>query len=680
MKHKLFTTGILTALIVGGCQNGGDKNMGEKPHFTEEDMDLSYTPGQNFYMYTNGGWMANNPLPDDKSRYGAFDMLAEENRERVKGIIEGAAKEQAKEGTIAQQIGDFFASGMDTAAIEAAGLKPVQPYLDMIQNISSKDDLVNAIGKLQELQIYPLFYFYGSPDSKNSDMMIAEISQHGLGMPDRDYYTDKGEHADKIRAAYKNYIREIWMLNGSSEKGAEQKADEIFALENKLAEISNTRLQNRDPQATYNKVDYAGLKAEYPAMEWDNLFTAMGVAEPKEINVSQPHYLTEMSKMLGSEPLNTWKDYLTLHFLRNISRYLPKAYVDASFEFYGKTLSGMPEQEPRWKRVSGATSGALGEAIGQLFVAQYFPPEAKKRMEKLVENLRIAFGERIDQLDWMSDSTKAAAKDKLAAIHVKIGYPNKWRDYSGLKVTKDSYVENAIRSNELDFKYTADKIGKPVDKDEWHMTPQTVNAYYNPSANEIVFPAAILQPPFFYLNGDDAVNYGAIGVVIGHEMTHGFDDQGRQFDKAGNLNDWWQPADAEKFAKRTKVLAERYDSFIVQDTIHANGELTMGENIADLGGLNIAFQAFENTLKGKAEPEAIDGFTAEQRFFLSYARIWAQNIREAEKLRRVKTDVHSLGEHRVNGPLPNLQAFVNAFNIQEADSMYIPLNMRAKIW
>lgn len=382
--------------------------------------------------------------------------------------------------------------------------------------------------------------------------------------------------------------------------------------------------------------------------------------------------------MVAQEPLDAWKTYLKTNLVRTMSGYLPKGFVDANFEFYGKTLSGQPAQEPRWKKVLNTTSGALGEAVGQLFVKEYFPPQAKARMEQLVENLRGSFEQRIKQLDWMGDSTKQQALDKLAAIRVKIGYPNKWRDYSNLEITRDSYLANVLRSNEFDFAFEASKIDKPVDPESWLMTPQTVNAYYHPTNNEIVFPAAILQPPFFYLDGDDAVNYGAIGVVIGHEMTHGFDDQGRQFDKNGNLTEWWTPEDAEKFAAKTQVLVDQFNQFTVLDTVKANGKLTLGENIADLGGLTISYQAFRNTLTD--EPKPIDGFSADQRFYLGYARIWAQNIRDAEKLRRQKTDEHSLGEHRVVGPIAHLETFYKAFGIDEKSPLYRQPGDRALIW
>lgn len=680
MNKNLIMMTLAASALGWGCQPKEPEKAKVLPHFNEATMDISVKPGENFYQYANGNWMKNNPLPNDKSRYGAFDKLAEENKQQVKLVIEKAAAANAAKGTVNQQIGDFFAAGMDTVAIEKTGLTPINDYLSQIDAVDSKDKLIALIGQLQRLQISPLFYFFAEADMKNSTMVIANLYQGGLGMSDRDYYFDKGERAETIRKAYLVYLQSIWTNIGSDAATALKNSESVLKFETQLASAHNTMLENRDPQHTYNKVDFAGLTSNSPSLQWSNLFSAMKIETPKEFNIYQPKYLTQVSNLIESESLDTWKIYLKTHLIREVSPYLPKVFVDARFDFYGKTLSGQPQMEPRWKRVQNTTSSALGEAIGQLFVQEYFPPQAKARMEQLVENLRIALGERINQLTWMSDTTKIQALEKLAAIRVKIGYPNKWRDYSKLDITRDSYLANVLKSNEFDFEYIANKIGKPVDKEEWGMTPQTVNAYYNPVNNEIVFPAAILQPPFFYLDGDDAVNYGAIGVVIGHEISHGFDDQGCQFDKNGNLRNWWTAEDSDKFKAKTQILVDQFNGFVVKDSIHANGELTLGENIADLGGLSISYQAFQNTLKGKEAPAPIDGFTADQRFYLAYALIWAQNIREAEMLRRVKEDVHSLGEHRVMGPLVNIETFYQAFGIKEGDKMFVPVEKRAVIW
>ncbi|MBS2097504.1 M13 family metallopeptidase [Carboxylicivirga linearis] len=672
---------LVVSIGVSSCATGGkEQNTGTKPVFSAEDMDLSVDPGTNFFEYANGGWRKQHPLPDDKSRYGSFDLLAEENKEKVKLIIENAAAQNAEDGTVSQKIGDFYASGMDMDAINKAGIKPIQPLLSKINSIEKQDDIVKVISFLQQQGINPLFYYHATADQKNSKMNIAGVYQSGLGMPDRDYYLEKTDDAKKLRDAYQNYLTTLYTLSGHAETEAAKKAELVFDFETSLAKASNSRLENRDPHKTYNKVDINGVEEMVKPFPFASFIKGMGYSVPAEINVSQPEFLAEVGKLYKKEKLSTWKTFLTSVVLRNTAAYLTQDFVNANFAFYGQAMSGQKEQEPRWKKVVNTTNGALGEAVGQLFVAEYFPPAAKKRMDKLVENLRIAFGQRISQLEWMSDETKQAAQEKLDAIRVKIGYPNKWRDYSDLKVVKTSYVENILASNRFELDFDLAKIGKPVDQDEWFMTPQTVNAYYNPLANEIVFPAAILQPPFFYLDGDDAVNYGAIGVVIGHEMTHGFDDQGRLFAKDGNMEEWWTAEDSEKFNARTKVLVDQFNQFEVLPGVFANGELSLGENIADLGGLLISYQAYLNSLNGKENTEKIDGFTDKQRFYLAYSRVWAQNIRDAEIARLTKVDVHSLGSNRVNGPLPNVQEWYDAFGLDAKSPLFITPEERASIW
>ena len=682
MLQKHLLVGIIAIVLVfGACQNSEkDTQQLIKPTFTEKDMDLTIKPGENFYQYANGGWMKHNPLPDDKSRYGSFDQLAEESKKKVKSIIVKAAATKSEVGSISQKIGDFYSAGMDTIAINIAGHQPIQPYLDKIENLSSKENLVDLISEMQLNQLAPLFYFYASADKKNSNMTIAGIYQGGLGMPDRDYYLETNESSTKLKQAYTLYLTKLFALSGYDEDDASDMAEKVMTFETQLATASNTRLENRDPHTTYNKLNIQGLQSIAPQFPWQNYFDGIKVAQPGEVNVNQPKFIKEIARLYEIEDLSTWKAFLSSVVLRQTASYLSDDFVAAHFAFYGEALSGKMVNEARWKRVLKSTNSALGEAVGQLFVAEYFPPAAKERMDTLVENLRIAFGQRIDQLDWMSEQTKVAAHEKLAAIRVKIGYPNKWRDYSDLAITGDSYLNNVLASKRFDFAYEMAKIGKPVDKDQWHMNPQTVNAYYSPVGNEVVFPAAILQAPFFYLDGDDAVNYGAIGVVIGHEMTHGFDDQGRQYGKNGNLQDWWTKDDSERFDSRTQLLVKQFNAFEVLNGTYANGELSLGENIADLGGLCISYQAFRNSIKGNVTPEKIDGFTADQRFFLAYSRVWAQNIRDKEILKRTKEDVHSLGINRVNGPLPNMQEFYDAFEIDASSSLYIAPENRASIW
>ena len=486
------------------------------------------------------------------------------------------------------------------------------------------------------------------------------------------------QRSKEIQAAYLVHLQKMFALAGSDEATAKSQASTVYNIEKQMAAVSMTRLEQRDPHKIYNKMDLAGIQKISPEIDWTKHFLSIGLQNPGEFIVGQPAFMTELGKMLQTISVDDWKVYMKWQVINSLDSYLPKAFVDQAFDFFGKTLSGQKADRPRWKKVQGATDHALSEAIGQMYVQKYFPVEAKQRMLDLVGNLKISLGERIKQLVWMSDETKAKAQDKLAAINVKIGYPDKWRDYSALEVSTDSYVANILRARNFDFKHMIGKVNKPVDRAEWMMPPQMVNAYYNPSMNEIVFPAAILQPPFFFMHGDDAVNYGAIGVVIGHEMTHGFDDQGRQYDKVGNLADWWTAEDSKLFNERTKILVDQYNQFTVIDSMKADGALSLGENIADLGGLNIAYNALKKVTTGNEKP--IDGFTPDQRFFLAYAHLWAQNIRNEEIIRRTKEDVHSLGRFRVLGPLRNMPEFHKAFDVKEGDYMYLKEADRAVIW
>ena len=641
------------------------------------DMDLKANPAADFDQYANGGWKVNNPLPADKSRFGTFDKLRDTAEKQLQALFSKITSEKQEPGSLGQKIADMYNLGMDTVTIEKQGAEPLKPYLAEVAALKTMPEVQNYIATYHAAGNGPLFGFYGSSDDKNSNWVIAQLSQGGLGLSDRDYYTNEDPHSANIREEYVKHITKMFTLIGNDEALAASKATNVMALETRLAKASLTRLEQRDPVKTYNKKDLKGLIELAPNFDWNLFFNKVSLPNQNEINVGMPEFFKEVSKMMADVPVDDWKIYLEWNLINASAPYLSSAFVNQNFHFYGKVMSGQEKIRDRWKRVQGTVSNALSEAIGQLYVAEYFPPEAKVRMVKLVENLRIALGQRIDQLAWMSDETKKKAHEKLATINVKIGYPDKWRDYSGLEIKKDTYLDNVFRSWKFEAAYNYGKINKPVDRSEWFMPPQMVNAYYNPSMNEIVFPAAILQPPFFYLNSDDAVNYGAIGVVIGHEITHGFDDQGRKYDKEGNLNDWWTEDDSKRFEERTKILAKQYDQFVVLDTVHADGNLTLGENIADLGGLNIAYQAYHLASK---ETEPIDGFTPDQRFYLAYAHLWASNVRDKEILRLTKEDVHSLGRFRVLGPLRNLPAFYKAFNIKEGDYMYLPENERAVIW
>jgi len=674
MREINYFLTILMISFIFSCRQSPQKTQ----DIDLTDLDTTVNPATDFDTYANGGWKKKNPLPDEKSRYGTFDKLDDQAREQVKYLFSEIAKSKDKKKSIEKKIFDFYSSGMDSAAIEAAGLTPLNKYLNEAESIASVSDFQKVVAQWHRIGIHPLFFMYADADQKNSSMEVAYLRQGGLRMPNRDYYLNQDEHSMEIQKKYRDFIARTFQLLGSSKENSEEQAQTIYQLEKEMATFSMSLLDQRDPYKTYHKMTVSQLCEAAPGYDWPGYFIQTGLNDPGKLIVSQPEFFAGIGKLVHTEPLDSWKLYLKWQLVSNLAGYLPKEFSDLSFGFYGKTLSGSLAERPRWKRVQATTAAALSEAVGQLYVEKYFPPEAKQRMVKLVENLRASLGERIRDLSWMSDTTKQKALEKLNAITVKVGYPDKWRDYSNLHVSKDSYVENVLNSGEFEFERMLSKINKPVDKTEWQMPPQMVNAYYNPTSNEIVFPAAILQPPFFFMNGDDAINYGAIGVVIGHEMTHGFDDQGRQYDKEGNLNDWWTEQDALRFKERASTLAGQYDQFTVLDTVKANGKLTLGENIADLGGLNVAYHALQKELTGNEK--SIDGFTPAQRFFLAYAHLWAQNIRDEEQLRLTKVDVHSLGRYRVMGPLRNIPEFYEAFQIKEGDKMYLPEKQRAIIW
>ena len=678
-NNSLFLTLLFLCTMTIGTFTACNDDSQKKPDpaISLADLDPSVDPGHDFDAYANGGWKKLNPLPADRARYGSFDKLAEIAEKQLNELVKETASKKNEKGTIADKTATLFNLGMDSAKLEKQGIKPLVPYFQEIENIKTMDDVEIEIARFHNYGFSALFGFYGSTDSKNSSMVIAQLSQGGIGMPDRDYYLNDDPRSKDLRSKYVLYVEKIFKLLGDNEPSAAKSAQTIMNLETRLAKASMTRLEQRDPNKTYNKMTTKELVALSPSFNWNRYFVSQGVGDPGEINLGQPIFVKEISAVIKEVPVEEWKTYLRWNLINSTASYLSDDFVNAKFEFYGKGMTGVEKMRPRWKRVLGTTSGALSEAIGQLYVAKYFPAEAKERMIKLVENLRISLGERIKNLEWMGAETKVKALEKLHAVNVKIGYPDKWRDYSSLEIADDSYIQNVIRSNQFETAFNYSKINKPVDKSEWYMSPQTVNAYYSPDMNEIVFPAAILQPPFFFLKGDDAVNYGAIGVVIGHELSHGFDDQGRKYDKVGNLTDWWTAEDSKLFDARTKVLTDQFSSFVVLDSIHADGKLSLGENIADLGGLNISYEAFKMANK---ETGKIDGFTPEQRFYLAYSHVWAQNIRDKEILRRTKEDPHSLGRLRVIGPLKNIPEFHAAFNIKPGQPMYLEEANRAKIW
>lgn len=644
-----------------------------------ENMNRDVDPGDDFFKFVNGGWMDSNPIPEDKTRWGAFDELIELNETQLNNIFNDLKEEQYKEGTIERKISDFYVSGLDVETINDLGATPLEPYFNQVDRMQSKDQLSKMITSFSMLGTYPVFALFASPDQENSEVNIAHIYQSGLGLPDRDYYVEEGERMDGIRAEYLKLISKMFTLVGYQPRESDLIAEKIMDLETNFAEASLTRLERRDPYKTFNKMSYAEMKELAPSFNWDLYFEAIDV-EADTVNVAMPDFIKNFEKTLNDYDLDTWKYYLKWRLIRSASPYLSQDFVNARFDFYGKYLSGQEKLTERWKRVLRTVNGSLGEAVGQIYVKKYFPPAAKETMDELVKNLRISLASRIEGLQWMSDETKEKALEKLNTMNVKIGYPDKWKDYSDIKISSDNYFQNVMNVGKHELREDFAKIGKKVDKDEWHMSPQTVNAYYSPTMNEIVFPAGILQPPFFNMNADDAVNYGAIGVVIGHEMTHGFDDQGRQYDKNGNLNNWWTEEDSERFTKQVDVLVEQYNNFEVMDGFFVDGKLTLGENIADFGGLTVALEALRNAKNNDLSKPVIDGFTPMQRFFLSYGQIWRQNIRDKELKKRLKEDVHSPAEARVNGGVVNVPEWYEAFGVEKDNKLFVNPDQRALIW
>lgn len=645
-------------------------------------MDTTVNPGDDFFEYVNGTWIKNNPIPADKNSWSAFQELYERNRENIRSIIETAAsKQDAPAGSVDKQIGTFFNTGMDTVAIEKQGVGPLKDLFLKIDSITSIADVQSMAAYLQKYNIGALFQVFSNADQKNSEMVIANFYQSGIGLPDRDYYFRTDSASRKILDAYKIHLAKMFILLKDQPDVAQKNAGTVLKIETQFAKASFTNIENQDPNKTYNKMTIEELTKLSPGFNWQTYMQEIGYPQIREMNVYQPVFLKELSSMMKTVPVEDWKTFLRWSLINHASGYLSSDFEKQNFDFYYRTLSGQDQMEPRWKRVLDETNGSLGEAIGQLYVKEYFPPEAKQKMIELVGNLKESLRQRIEKLTWVGVETKKEALAKLEKMNVKVGYPDKWRDYSGLKITNDSYVMNILYSGNFEFVYKMNKVGKPVDRTEWEMTPQTVNAYYEPSKNEIVFPAGILQPPFFNLNADDAVNYGGIGLVIGHEMTHGFDNLGRQFDKDGNLRDWWTAADVKSFNEHTQIIVDEYNKFEVLDSLFINGKHTLGENIADLGGATVAYNAYQLSLKGKPAVEPIDGFTGNQRFFLSFAQIWRNNMKEQQLRKRVLTDEHSPAKYRVNGTVFNMPEFYAAFpEVKSGNKLFREEAMRPVIW
>ena len=667
----LFVMGIIS------CETGEL----EKPPIELSNMDLSVSPGDDFFRYVNGNWLNNNPIPEEYSRYGSFEKLEKLNHNRINGLLkEIRSDKNAEHGSNRQKIRDFYQSGMDIENINKAGTEPIKPVIARVWEAETQSSLVKEVANMHNFGFRPFFFLVSTQDRMDTEMMIGSVVQSGLGMSDRDYYLEDDIRTVNIRNAYKNMISELYTLAGYSEEDIKEISEDIMRIETALAEASMSRLERRNPYATYNKMTLDELKEISPEFDWELYFREIGL-DIQSLNVGMPEFFKAFSSVWENEKPEAIKNYLEWNILRSSASFIGDDFENASFEFYGKVMSGREKLQERWKRVLRAVNGGIGEALGQEYVAQFFPQEAKDRMEELVEYLREAFALRINDLDWMSGVTKEKALKKLNIINVKIGYPDYWIDYAELEIKEQPYINNVLAAREFNIRRNLEEIGQPVNRDKWFMNPQTVNAYYSPTMNEIVFPAAILQPPFFYMHGDDAVNFGAIGMVIGHEMTHGFDDSGRHYDADGTLNDWWTAEDSELFKERADVLVEQYNNYVMLDSLTINGELSLGENIADLGGLSIAFTALRLKLENnEEEAELIDDFTQEQRFFISYAQVWRNNIRDQELMRQLQEGPHSPGEARVNGVVYNMDEFYEHFDISPEDSRYITKEGRARIW
>ena len=681
MKIKIMLHAMTFAAVLASCQTNGESS--QKSGIDLANLDSTYLPGTDFYMFATGGWQKAHPLTDEYSRYGSFDVLQENNNKQLRELIEGVAAQQNEKGSVAQKIADLYNSAMDSVALNEHGLDEMEAFLacDGYQTSAqvTQDWLKQVWPKMLRQGVDGLMGFYIGADEKDSKNNILSIVQGGLTLGQKDYYLDQDPETAKIREAYVAYIRQLVSHVGFGETDAARISDDVMRIETRLAQASKSMTELRDPEANYHKMSYDQLKKDFAGIDWDAYLHIFGISGLKDVIVGQPEAIHEVEKILAEETPEALQNVYLWHAIDMAAGYVDDESRNLSFAFWGTALSGKTQDRPRWKRAVSSVEGCLGEALGQLYVAKYFPPAAKERMEKLVANLQQALGERIDVQDWMSDETKKVAHEKLDAFYVKVGYPDKWTDYSTLQIG-NSYLQNILSCKEWAIQdMIAKHLNKPVDKDEWYMTPQTVNAYYNPTTNEICFPAGILQPPFFDMEADDAFNYGAIGVVIGHEMTHGFDDQGSKYDKNGNLSQWWTEEDTKRFNERIQVMREYHDSIEVLPGLHSNGSLTLGENMADHGGLMVAYQAFVNAT-AQAPLSDKDGFTPAQRFFLAYANVWGQNIRDEEIRKRVKSDPHSLGKWRVNGQMPHMDAWYEAFGITEQDPMFVPKEKRVTIW
>ncbi len=688
MKKEIIVLSSVAMFIVACSNDTPEANANENqpaeeivPGFDLSNLDTTYNPCEDFYHYAIGGWLKKNPVPETESRWSSFSVLAENNRKKLKGILADAAANPGEKGSVKQLVGDFYKVALDSNKADELGKKPIEPYLNEIEAIQDYTQIPAIYAKLKHMGTGGLFAFYVSNDLKKSDQYITYVRQSGLGLPDKNYYFDE-KFAD-IKDKYVQHVQQVFMLIGYNGEKAQQAAQDVLNFETKLAEVSKDRVALRDPSKNYFKFSKEELFEKYPNIDFPTLFNEFRVTEKIDsLVVGQPEFLQAVNDLLETEDIEVLKNYLKWNVANNFSEFLSTDFVMEDFDFYQKTLRGINKIKPRWKRALDAVNANLGQPLGKLFVEKYFPEESKQYVSNMVENIREVFKERVKQLDWMSEETKEKALEKLSTFTKKIGYPDKWRDYSELDISaENSFAENIIQCNIFDYDYMMNKLGKPVDRTEWGINPHKVNAYYNSLNNEIVFPAGILQPPFYNPNADDAINYGGIGTVIGHEFTHGFDDKGSMFDAQGNMNNWWTDEDRAEFEKRIQIIIDQFNEYELFDGIHVNGSLTIGENIADLGGLILAYYALQKKIEqdGK-EPEPIDGFTYKQRFFLSWAQVWARNIKDEEAKRLITIDPHAPNQFRVLGPLSNLDEFREAWGCQPGDPMVRTDSLQAKVW
>lgn len=679
-SNTLMTFTAAALMLAGQFPSHAEDATPKVPRFSVDYMDRTVDPAVDFYHFADGNWLKENPVPEDKSRWAGFDELQERNWQLIHGLLISASEDASGPAkSPPREVGDFFASAMDTNRINQLGFKPIEKDLRRVAALKSSGELARLLAEFHLRDVNAMFDTYASPDAKDSSHYALHFSQGGLSLPDRDYYL-KDSFA-KQREAYTNHIAKMFEFTGEKKSDAQADAATVLDLETDLAKVSKSRTELRDPIANYHKFEVSEIESNYPDLNIKTYLSADGLDHVQKAVVGQPEFLAALDKLMKERPLSDWKTYLRWHVLHSAAPFLQTEVERENFAFFGTVLSGAPQQEPRWQRSARVIDRSIGEALGQLFVEKYFPPEARARMKELIGNLKDVLHDRLEHLNWMTEPTKQKALAKFDALTQKIGYPEKFRDYSKVKIVRDDYLGNVERAAIFESKRELARIGKKVDKTEWEMTPETVNAYFNPLQNEIVFPAGILQPPFFDVTMDDAVNYGGIGVVIGHEMTHSYDDEGRKFDAQGNLTDWWTEADAKAFEERAQKVIDQYSGYEPLPGVHVNGHLTLGENIADLGGVNIAYEALQRDLEKHPEKrKKIDGLTPEQRFFISFAQVWRVNWREAELRRRLVTDPHSPGQFRAVGPSENVQAFYDAFDIKPGEPMYRPPNERAIIW